>query len=1257
MPPKTRHQIREQESRGQPATPPTSLPIPNRRPRRAATREPTTASEAPPGAKPQRGRRRKATPAQAIAEPSTESATSASATEHATEYATEAGPESEQGTAVVTGSPERDSAVYQNRENPTVSLNPALVPEDAAVRSPRETASFSLNPTMVPEDNAVPSPHERTSSPLNPILANEDDAVLSPHEKASVTLTPAPKGQWPRTRQRRLRNAFTFYGEDGQPLTLRDRADVEAPQNTLHVLVTGPNGDRTMSFTLPATAADAVVENLINNYELLTDAPKLTLDTGKREAPTNVEPSDARPTQQPRFENAPSFDNALQSKVSHPNWPHLKGEYYQQRQDKFGHTQHYRMVQPFYDENGMLAWPKDEERRFIPILDDLDDSDLDTELDEASSSFKENIPAISEDKAMDNIEDSEPSGALVNGSGAGAHDLEEDAMVLQENEGVNENAQVAVAAQNPQTPRSRWALGNIINTASRYIPRLGRVAEDPPPIQADPVAIHPTEGPATPIQPALPAQHITARTEPRHRSRASLTTPRTEPRRPTRISSAGRPDIKRQPNTTVSGYQIHAAPRTKEERARLNVQRRQEKVKKRQELEQIPAKKAELDRQRAAIQNEMRALQRLKAESEASKEEREAREAKIKETYELPAVDGFKLKLRSVQKLDKQRVKGPLFGPPREPNAPGSRIKEARAEAKRKRRELSPKVIPGPAGGGYGMNEKYFYDSESDYSDDTATDSPRAKKARLEEAKDSSLPVGDPHKARPAMGAYVNDEADEPQLHGGNVFREVDATEETIARAAKAKGSVPKMAPMTPDGRQITNLSGHFTVPYSSDSETGSDEDAVDNSTPAPKRSVKESLSEMSMFRNDAREIEEREDREIEEREAREARQRREAREAREREFQEARARATAEKYKDWPQNSYDPPRKSTDSPARTDSLPPIPPAPTPAHASLPQHKKYIPGPGFKTSERTLKFLRDAQLKTERLRNEEAKVKAARAQALQFTPRRPSNLRESHLVDGSPPVPAGQSATGPSAPSVKRVHFADDLISGPSGSTVSDTSRTTILTPSKTISEPSPIVSDPSQAGPSPPQASSEIAQVVNGPAQSSETALVSPGRAPTFPSSAPVFPGPAQVSSGHTPVLSRPAQAYPGPTQSFARPTRASPGSSSSFPSDRPRVDCVPNTRYSKNEMVDVHGMQVRGEVLNYALDAIRNEDVEYELGQIRNDLFDEVLKNPPSRRPEVTPRVQDFLNSEVVRKAIEEDTDAIADGIRAGMARDFPL
>ena len=347
-----------------------------------------------------------------------------------------------------------------------------MVAWNNAVESPREEASISLIPTLVPKKNAIRSVRGKSSVSLIPLRISDDEDDSDDSMDSDFDPPPPPEVLLPPHRARRLRNAFTFHevhdtspitsmDPDNGPIISRDPvipsdpAEPVAPQSTLHLLVTGPDGERTMAFTLPAATASTIIDNLTKKYKLVSDAPKLTLDTGKREAPTKVDPEDARP----RFDNAPSLDNALKGKVSHPNWSHLQREYYQQRQDKPGHTQHYRMVEPYYDEKGMMAWPRaDEQRRFIPILDEADDSDLDTELDEASSSFKENIPVISENDSIENIKDSEPSEAMVNSSRAGAYGPEEGAIV-QENDGGDENlpdAPAAPVAPIPETPRSRW---------------------------------------------------------------------------------------------------------------------------------------------------------------------------------------------------------------------------------------------------------------------------------------------------------------------------------------------------------------------------------------------------------------------------------------------------------------------------------------------------------------------------------------------------------------------------------------------------------------------------------------------------------------------------------------------------------------------------------------------------------------------------------------------------------------------------------
>lgn len=399
----------------------------------------------------------------------------------------------------------------------------------------------------------------------------------------------------------------------------------------------------------------------------------------------------------------------------------------------------------------------------------------------------------------------------------------------------------------------------------------------------------------------------------------------------------------------------------------------------------MQAKEAELEAKRAALQRE----------EEALKMERELHDAHIAGNADGLYTSRYGFQLKNKKKLEKTR-EGALFGPPREPNAPGSRIAEARSEAKRKRRKSSPEVIPNPDGGGYGINDKYFFNSDSSDDDSTSTTSRGRKAPRLDDPRDSSLPVGDPHRARPATGAFVHDEVDEPQLHGGNIFRDVDADEETAAKAAKAKKAAPKLPLMTPNGIKITNLSGHFTVP--SDSDSSSDEDVP---TPAPKRSVKESLGEMSIFRGDTPSRPERPS-----------------------------------------------PQKPVVPAGHTESIPPIPRAPMPSHATLPTSPIKSRAPPGKIGERTARFIQSAKAadaakrKADQLERDEKAdkaddsegLKSARAKALQFTPRAPSNLRESHLVDSSPLVASETPVAQPSIATEERAQTPPPNVQEPSPS-------------------------------------------------------------------------------------------------------------------------------------------------------------------------------------------------------------------------------
>lgn len=232
-----------------------------------------------------------------------------------------------------------------------------------------------------------------------------------------------PRTRHPVFTRRNPSNAFKFESL-GAP---------KESQSILHLLVRGQDEERAVAMNIPAEAINHLVAGLVKKYGVIENAPKLTLATEKRK---------------------PSLEEALTGKVSNPNWPHLRCEYYQQRQDKPGRSQHYRMVEPFYDEDGNSVYPPDG-RVFVPILGDEDDSDLDTELDEASSSFKENISVERKNDAKGQNGNSEFSSATSSSSGADTQGLEEGALVL-EDAVHGEVLPDAPAAQAPETPRTRW---------------------------------------------------------------------------------------------------------------------------------------------------------------------------------------------------------------------------------------------------------------------------------------------------------------------------------------------------------------------------------------------------------------------------------------------------------------------------------------------------------------------------------------------------------------------------------------------------------------------------------------------------------------------------------------------------------------------------------------------------------------------------------------------------------------------------------
>ena len=336
----------------------------------------------------------------------------------------------------------------------------------------------------------------------------------------------------------------------------------------------------------------------------------------------------------------------------------------------------------------------------------------------------------------------------------------------------------------PETPApSRWLFGSIINTASRFVPGLGRrTAPTTPATQRHIIA----SSLATSTPQVLRPQH--PRTEPRSNVQGVVSrtdTPATE-------LSQKTPPI-----------------------AKFFQQRESNKVSKRSAL---PAR-------------ELRQAKRLREQAEAGLSEAEKRQA------ELDRIMEQKRELEAQQKLIEDEIIR------EKSEAQLKELEEWRAKKAvdpnfKEKRPPSPTVIPNPKGCSFGYDPRYFIDDHSSDEEDEPSPPPsptperRHKQARLS----PSEPIGgDKAKAQPYTGAFFGEAT--PKHQGGNVFDET-----AVNKAASDKASVfkkaaavtpkaaktPKSPPRTEDGRIITNLSGHFTVP---DDDTEDENSELSNSS------------------------------------------------------------------------------------------------------------------------------------------------------------------------------------------------------------------------------------------------------------------------------------------------------------------------------------------------------------------------------------------------------------------------------------------
>ena len=213
---------------------------------------------------------------------------------------------------------------------------------------------------------------------------------------------------------------------------------------------------RTMTMNIPEKQLENLFDYLVKMYGAVEEAPVLTLSTGKRPATEDLE--DTRPARKVRL------DGALRGEVSSvENLPSHLNLCYQSKQGDATHSQKYRMLAPVqgqghdypvviptYDAQGYNTGSK----IFVPVQGDEDDTDLDSELDAASSSFKEDVPTEQEIVETGQIDGLQAVQALPEAAGIDTQGPEGSVQLAQEHVQLGQEAGGNLLVV-PETPNNR----------------------------------------------------------------------------------------------------------------------------------------------------------------------------------------------------------------------------------------------------------------------------------------------------------------------------------------------------------------------------------------------------------------------------------------------------------------------------------------------------------------------------------------------------------------------------------------------------------------------------------------------------------------------------------------------------------------------------------------------------------------------------------------------------------------------------------
>ena len=286
----------------------------------------------------------------------------------------------------------------------------------------------------------APSPQQNQAT----AGSNADPAILQKTEAVGAVLAP----QRPRRRKRKAEDQIALASPPAGTHKQARAISYAAPPDGSNFLHLAASNGRSVTSCIPQKELDNLLDYVVKKYGIVDDAPKLTIGTGKRAAPE--EPDDARPARRI------CLDGALTGTVfSVCQLPPLENLGYQPKQGDTTHSQKYRMVVPARDKSQdypVVNPTYDSHGRntatnvFVPVQGNEDDSDLDSELDAASSSFKENVP---EEHTTGQPENVEAAQSLAEASGVGRRGSERTVQAVAESTGNAEALQV------PHTPNSR----------------------------------------------------------------------------------------------------------------------------------------------------------------------------------------------------------------------------------------------------------------------------------------------------------------------------------------------------------------------------------------------------------------------------------------------------------------------------------------------------------------------------------------------------------------------------------------------------------------------------------------------------------------------------------------------------------------------------------------------------------------------------------------------------------------------------------